>query len=52
VSEGRRRVAVITGASAGVGTSSPAALDDAAAVRLWRESEALLAKMGFGKENI
>ena len=28
---------------------SPAALDDAAAARLWRESEALLARMGFGR---
>jgi NAD(P)-dependent dehydrogenase (short-subunit alcohol dehydrogenase family) len=28
---------------------APAALDDAAAVRLWRESEALLARMGFGR---
>ena len=28
---------------------SPAALDDAAAARLWRESETLLARMGFGE---
>jgi NAD(P)-dependent dehydrogenase (short-subunit alcohol dehydrogenase family) len=28
---------------------SPAALDDAAAARLWRESEALLARMGVGR---
>jgi hypothetical protein len=28
---------------------SPAALDDATAARLWRESEALLARMGVGR---